>query len=154
MHIQIKQLIFYISYFIPELIATLTHELSHYIVAVILYPINDTEFPKLVFTQIAKYKFNADNSTSTYSFRAHVTYNGYVTYTSFVILKLIVVAPAITTIALFIFMPWYVCLFMLPLLNSLWLSLSDVDQLKMSYTEYSTPINIKTKNTQSIKDII
>lgn len=146
----IKKLIFFLEYNILNLTSLIIHELSHYIVALLGFILSINSFPVLNITKVAKYKVNDDGTTNTQSWSGNVTFNSDNSYLSFIFVKLITLAPAITTVLLLIYSPMLIKVLVICNLQTLWLSVGDVRDLKESYNKWNKlVINIGDKKDEN-----
>lgn len=120
-----KVFFYYVQGYLIELPATFIHELSHYLVTFIFFLLGMCDFPTMHFTKRFECIMTSPGCTSTNSWYAHVKFRG--PDTCRWRLLIINAAPAFTTIALFIFSPWYLYPVYLSCISTLWMSTSDMD---------------------------
>lgn len=123
---KLKNFTFWIEQYLFDIPASLFHELCHWIVAFVTYLLGFNEFPTIVLDRWPSFNINPDNTISIWSIKMHVAYTGW----NDLSFRLIVLAPAIGTILLFIFSPYWLWVYYLARISRFWLSVNDVNQLK------------------------
>lgn len=123
-----KNILFYIEFYIFNLPLYLYHELSHFILVILTWCLFLTSFPKLVVKRWA-YCGNCedDGQRRQYSFMMYVEYNNRLGINW--LDKIVAIMPVISTIVLFWISPWYLYPYYLSHINTLWLSQTDIDKI-------------------------
>lgn len=123
---KLKLYLQYLEGYCGNYVCSIIHEISHYVPAVIFYFLGliDT-FPKLEINGRFTITLRNPEDTGYYIMNVSMSVN-YSQRIEYPIVNLIVTAmPAITTILLFWFSPWWLCLYYLSNISTLWLSVKD-----------------------------
>lgn len=104
------------------------HEIMHCLPLVITWIMGLNTFPEIVITQYPSYHINDDNSVATSSFRMHVSYINHFGFKWLCFLTTIM--PLFGTLFLFIISPYYLYPYYLSNIQTLWLSVGDIRDLK------------------------
>lgn len=124
---EIRKIIFYVQQIIIAFPCLLFHELCHYIWAVISFYLLQNSFPYIKIDSYPKFYRNDMGTNTTIGASASVNFS---TSNKNNLMHIIGTAmPAVGTICLFIFSPWYIWIYYIAGLDSLWLSLSDSDRI-------------------------
>ena len=130
---KIKVAPFYFKGYCIDLPIVLMHEFSHYILGAILWLFGFNSFPKLYITRNYRCDIQRDNSTITYSWQMHIsTYSN--TNLSTFSCGIIASGPMFMTIILFYSLPFWFYPVLLMVIDNLWLSITDVDQVLEWFT--------------------
>jgi hypothetical protein len=128
---KIKTAAWYVSAYTIELLAVLMHEVSHFIFALIPFYFSIISFPKIVFSRMFSIKIiseeEGNHQSQTQSFGAAVNFSADDLNKG--VIAFIASAPAFMTIALFLYLPFWVYPLLVAQLQNLWLSASDVQQI-------------------------
>lgn len=125
-----KQFIFYITYYIPDILCGLFHEFSHWTIFLIGWILRCNSFPIIYVDRLPQRTVNKDLSTNTKTSYMYVDiemYNN--SFLTNLIFFYAVIAPALFTIILYLISPWYMWLLYTPYLDRLWMSESDINSL-------------------------
>lgn len=117
-----KHYLQYFEAYVLNLPCYLIHELSHYIVALLMIPFLNS-FPKFVINNLYHNKITNDMFVSTKSHNMHININSNCRFSLQIFL--ITFSPAITTILLFIYSPYWLYPYYLCNISTLWLSVGD-----------------------------
>ncbi len=113
-----------------DFLATLYHELWHWIPSFIFFYFGYCDFPELNLTRVPKIEFVEDNtSTVNYSCSMSVSYS----YDRDTMKKwmhnIILAGPAFGFFLIFLVSPWWLCIFAVVYADTIWLSSDDLKKL-------------------------
>ena len=132
----IKKYLYYFEAYMFYIPVYMIHEISHWLFVVVTWMFSLNSFPKVVVVQWPTIEYYGDNNncSKARTFAAHVSYNtaGHLPIMD----ALCAVMPAVATALLFYYSPWYVCIYLLANIGSLWLSNSDIVMIKKPFTIY------------------
>ncbi len=127
---KIKYLLFYVETYLLNLPCYIIHELCHWLFLLPLSMIGLVSMPTIKMDRLASYSINGDES-STWSFKMSVCYKNY--FDIDWINRLCSIMPALGTIALFIVSPFYLYPYYLSQINTLWMSVGDINKMMGIY---------------------
>lgn len=120
---KLKLFLFYIEGYLIEFPLYYLHELSHWLLALVTFLLGINSFPVIKIIRKYKIVINDDNTTSSYSWHMQVSYS--CNEDNKWLCPLISCSPAIMTVLLFIYSPYWLYPLYLSKISTLWLSVSD-----------------------------
>src|SRR5688572_10959638 len=139
---KLKELPLWIEHYVFNLPCYLYHEICHWVFGFITFCCGVNSFPKLRVLRWANWEINATNTG--YEVSSHFmcvnTANDLNRFWNRVLTIYICSAPAFGVILLFVISPWYLCVYYITQIQTLWLSYGDYQQIM------GNNIIIKTNN--------
>lgn len=124
-----KNVLWLIEQYVFEIPLAFFHELTHWVFCVITWLLDINTFPKIVVVRWPTRCVNSDDTTSTSSIRTHVSYRFYGRVKSLHIMMCSMM-PIVGMAALFYFSPWFMWIYYLANINTLWLSVDDTRKVR------------------------
>jgi len=143
-----KKIFFYIETYVSNFPCYLAHEISHIIFVFIFWIFGINSFPKMIWKRKASMTINKDLTTSMQSTYLFVQYTSY--FKNRIPLLIVSASPALLTILLFIFSPWYMYLYYIANINTLWMSVGDTVKCQEIFIAYRRAIRIRWHSGHTI----
>ena len=131
-----KSVLLFIEWYICNLPAYLFHELSHWMFVFLCWCLGFVDtFPKLIVIRWARWKINDSEGddicrTEIETHHMGITFTVNDRYKRMVINKISCIMPGITTILLFVFSPKFMWIYYITQINTLWLSVKDIRDIR------------------------